>query len=59
MKVLILYFSRSGNTKKLAEEIARGVVEIEGVETGTRPAGEAVAADDALAPEEPQRDQEL
>ena len=35
------------------------VVEIEGVESGTRPAGEADTADDALAPEEPQRDQEL
>jgi NAD(P)H dehydrogenase (quinone) len=32
MKVLILYFSRSGNTKKLAEEIARGVLEVEGVQ---------------------------
>ena len=31
MKVLILYFSRTGNTKKLAEEIARGVAEVEGV----------------------------
>lgn len=36
MKVLILYFSRSGNTKKLAEEIARGVVEIEGVQAVVR-----------------------
>lgn len=27
MQILILYYSRSGNTKKLAEEIARGVEE--------------------------------
>ena len=36
MKVLILYFSRTGNTKKLAEEIARGVVEVEGVQAVIR-----------------------
>jgi NAD(P)H dehydrogenase (quinone) len=32
MKVLILYYSRTGNTKKLAEEIASGVVDVEGVQ---------------------------
>ena len=31
MKVLVLYFSKSGNTRKLAEAIARGVEEVEGV----------------------------
>lgn len=31
MQVLVLYHSRTGNTKKLAEEIAKGVSEIEGV----------------------------
>lgn len=31
MQVLIMYHSRSGNTKKLAEEIAKGVDEVEGV----------------------------
>jgi len=31
MQVLIMYHSRSGNTKKLAEEIAKGVREVEGV----------------------------
>ena len=31
MQVLILYFSKGGNTKKLAEKIAQGVEEVEGV----------------------------
>lgn len=31
MHVLILYFSKSGNTKKLAEAIAEGVESVEGV----------------------------
>jgi NAD(P)H dehydrogenase (quinone) len=31
MKILILYYSRSGNTKKLAEEIEKGVNEVKGV----------------------------
>ncbi len=31
MQVLVLYYSRTGNTKKLAEAIARGVAEVEGV----------------------------
>jgi NAD(P)H dehydrogenase (quinone) len=31
MQILVLYFSRSGHTKKLAEAIAQGVAEIEGV----------------------------
>lgn len=32
MQVLIMYYSRTGNTKKLAAEIAKGVREVEGVE---------------------------
>ena len=32
MKVLIMYYSKSGNTKKLAEEIAKGVSEVDEVE---------------------------
>jgi NAD(P)H dehydrogenase (quinone) len=32
MQVLILYYSRSGNTRKLAEEIAKGVREIKDVD---------------------------
>jgi len=31
MQVLVMYYSRSGNTKKLAQEIAKGVQKIEGV----------------------------
>lgn len=31
MQVLVIYYSRSGNTKKLAEEIAKGVQEVEDV----------------------------
>jgi len=31
MQVMILYFSKGGNTKKLAEKIAQGVEEVEGV----------------------------
>ena len=31
MQVLVMYYSRSGNTKKLAQEIARGVQKIEDV----------------------------
>ena len=32
MQILILYYSKSGNTKKLAEAIKRGVDEVEGVD---------------------------
>jgi len=31
MQILVLYYSRGGNTKKLAEAIARGVNKVEGV----------------------------
>ncbi|KPL04390.1 MAG: flavodoxin, partial [candidate division Zixibacteria bacterium SM23_73_2] len=31
MQVLVMYYSRSGNTKKLALEIAKGVEEVEDV----------------------------
>ncbi|MDD5204585.1 MAG: NAD(P)H-dependent oxidoreductase [Desulfobacterales bacterium] len=31
MQVLVLYFSKGGNTKKLAEMIAKGVEEVDGV----------------------------
>lgn len=36
MKVLILYYSKSGNTKKLAEAIAKGVEQVDGVEAVLR-----------------------
>ena len=32
MKVLVMYYSRTGNTKKLAEAIARGVEAVEAVQ---------------------------
>ena len=32
MKVLVMYYSRTGNTKRLAEEIAKGVTEVDGVQ---------------------------
>ena len=31
MQVLVLYFSKGGNTKKLAEAIGKGVEEVDGV----------------------------
>jgi NAD(P)H dehydrogenase (quinone) len=40
MQVLVMYYSRSGNTKKLAEEIARGVKEVGGVSCIVKPASE-------------------
>ena len=36
MKVLILYYSKGGNTRKLAEFVARGVESVEGVEAVMR-----------------------
>ena len=32
MQVLVLYYSRTGNTKLLAEEVAKGVKEVQGVD---------------------------
>ena len=32
MKVLVMYYSKTGNTKKLAEKIVKGVQEVEDVE---------------------------
>ncbi|MFH1415878.1 MAG: NAD(P)H-dependent oxidoreductase [Elusimicrobiota bacterium] len=40
MQILILYYSRSGNTEKLAREIAIGAGEVEGVEVIVRSASE-------------------
>ena len=31
-KVLVMYYSKTGNTKKLAEEIVKGAREVEDVE---------------------------
>lgn len=47
MKVLVMYYSKTENTKKLAEEIAKGVQE-EGVECVLKPASE-VTKDDFIS----------
>ena len=46
-KVLVLYYSKSGNTKKLAEEIAKGVKEVEDIECVLKSTN-AVTKDDFL-----------
>ncbi len=48
MQVLVLYFSKGGNTKKLAEKIALGVEQVEGVKALLRHTRE-VTKDDFLA----------
>lgn len=40
MKVLVMYYSKSGNTEKLAIEIAKGVKEVDGVECDMKPVAE-------------------
>lgn len=40
MQILVMYYSRSGNTKKLAEAIANGIKEIEDVKCVLKPAAE-------------------
>jgi NAD(P)H dehydrogenase (quinone) len=45
MQVLVLYHSRTGNTKRLAEEIAKGVSEIEGISPLLRSAKEVTRED--------------
>lgn len=37
MRVLVMYYSKTGNTKKLAEEIAKGVKQVDGVECLIKP----------------------
>lgn len=48
MQVLIMYYSRTGHTQALAEEIARGVRHVDGVACVLKPASE-VTRDDFLA----------
>jgi len=48
MKVLVMYYSKSGNTKKLAEEITKGVREVEDVECVLKSTSE-VTKDDFLS----------
>jgi NAD(P)H dehydrogenase (quinone) len=45
MQVLIMYFSETGNTKKLAEAIATGVERVEGVNCLTKPVREVTTDD--------------
>ena len=45
MKVLIMYYSRSGNTKKLAEAVAGGVRRVEGAECVLKTCAEVTPAD--------------
>jgi len=45
MKVLVMYFSKSGNTKKLAEEISKGVKEVDGVECLLKPVSDVTKED--------------
>ena len=47
MQVLVMYYSRSGNTKKLAEEIAKGVRDVKDVKCILKPASE-ITKDDFL-----------
>ena len=48
MNVLVLYYSKGGNTRKLAEAIAEGVVQVDGVEAVLRHTRD-VAKDDFVA----------
>jgi len=47
MQVLVMYFTKSGNTKQLAEEIANGVRSVEGVSCVIKPVSD-VTKDDFL-----------
>lgn len=48
MQVLVLYYSKGGNTRKLAEAIAEGAGQVEGVEAVLRSTGD-VTKDDFVA----------
>ena len=45
MEVLVMYYSRTGNTKKLAEEIAKGVEEVKDVKCVLKPISEVTKDD--------------
>lgn len=49
MQVLVMYCSRSGNTKKLAEAIAKGVSEVEGVKCLLKAVSEVTKDDFVLS----------
>ncbi len=48
MRVLVLYYSRTGHTRALAEQIAIGIGEVEGVDCATRSTSE-ITEDDFLS----------
>ena len=48
MQILVMYYSKTGNTKKLAEEVANGVHEVAGVDCVIKAAAE-VQKDDFIA----------
>jgi len=48
VQVLVMYYSRTGNTRKLAEAVAEGVQEVDGVTCVLKPASE-VTKDDFLS----------
>jgi NAD(P)H dehydrogenase (quinone) len=48
MQILVMYYSRTGNTGKLAQEIAKGVQEVEGVTCVLKSVSE-VGKDDFIA----------
>ncbi len=48
--VLVTFYSRSGNTEKMAEAVAMGARQVSGVEVEVRPVAE-VGPDDLLKPE--------
>jgi len=45
MQVLIMYYSKGGNTKRLAEAIAKGVSEVEGISCVIKPVKEVTKED--------------
>ena len=45
MQVLVMYHSRSGNTEKLADIVAQGVREVEGVDCVMKPVAEVTRED--------------
>jgi len=45
MKVLVMYYSKTGNTKKLAEEITKGIHEVEDVECVLKPVSKVTKDD--------------
>ena len=45
MQILVMYYSRSGNTRKLAEAVVSGVDQVEGVDCLLKPAAEVTNND--------------